>query len=337
MAMDSGAFSFYTRHGAARDINGKPMMGKGAAARADHGYSRTSGFQRYFDAYCQFVRDYGHLFQFCASLDVILNPGRSLELYKEMRRLGLNVLPVYHYGEDVSVLKEYLKDAGYIGLGGLVKTDIEGRRRFLDRTWPYLMDAKGRPAVKVHAFGMSSLDVIARHPYASVDAVTPIHDGATGRVPIPTVSGSGYDYCGSRLYVVMSDRSTKNKAHFDHMTPRSREAVERYVAEELSGLDLSNYFGRWSANLLYLQRAMVQLGKDRPVQCHFYMSGGTKRWGEGSPSCFKWLVDKGETSHVGFLGTYFDLKEAHFQLNRLRGFDFPPEVVATAYKVYKGA
>ena len=35
-----------------------------------------------------------------------------------IRDAGLDIMPVYHQGEDYSVMKEYVKTANYIGLGG---------------------------------------------------------------------------------------------------------------------------------------------------------------------------------------------------------------------------
>lgn len=325
LAMDSGAFSFYTKHGAMRSKEtGLLLHAKHGAVSSD--YSRTPLFQRYFDAYCQFVRDYGHLFAFCASLDVIRDSVRSLELYREMRRQGLNVLPVYHYGEQVDTLRAYLKDADYIGIGGLVKAGSKSSRlRFLDEVWKGLLDGKGRPAVRIHAFSVAAFGLLLRHPYYSTDSTTPLYWARYGCLMMPKFTDR-YRFADGYITLAVTEQRTHQPFHTGHLTGLSRDAVSDYVDNHLTGLDLSKRGDRYVANMAYMDKAMSEVAdKHRPragpdYRCRFYMSGSLL----ADPADLSWLFRNGSGSNLGYLGTFVSTSQMSALTKSWHGTALPP-------------
>lgn len=90
------------------------------------------------------------------------------ENFKYLSKYIKNVLPVYHYGEDIKWLKKYRNSVDYIGIGSggrLINTEkkIEYYRNCFDMIgWD----------TKVHAFGFSTLSGLLQIPFYSFDSVT---------------------------------------------------------------------------------------------------------------------------------------------------------------------
>ena len=159
------------------------------------------------DEYCAFIRANIELIEVYAALDVIPGaPGRaatnqerdaaadeSWENYLYMKREGLDPLPVYHYGEDMRFLERLLDHkVPYIGIGGLVGVAGGLRRAWLDRVFLRITDDKGMPLVKTHGFGMTSVPLIFRYPWYSVDSTTWIKITANGGIYLPAMVGNDF-------------------------------------------------------------------------------------------------------------------------------------------------
>ena len=151
-------------------------------------YSAWSrGTQIDLDEYIAFIKANIEVIEVYACLDCIPGvPGKNAsnqerneaaELtwknYLYMKSEGLDPLPVYHYGEDAEFLERMLAyGCPYIGIGGLVGIPSDKRRLWLDRVFTRITDDKGMPIVKTHGFGMTSVPLIFRYPWYSVDSTT---------------------------------------------------------------------------------------------------------------------------------------------------------------------
>lgn len=78
-----------------------------------------------------------------------------------------NVLPVYHYGEDLSVLKWYMEHCDYIGISPANDTHEKVKRAFLDSVFDITRDK-----IKCHGLGYSSFSGMLRYPFYSVDSIS---------------------------------------------------------------------------------------------------------------------------------------------------------------------
>lgn len=126
--------------------------------------AESSGKPIDIDEYCKFLLETGAITY--AGLDVIGNAAATRENIRYMREeYGLRPFPTFHLGstlEDLEKLMEY----PYIALGGLVfSKDII---QFCDRVWDYIL--KNNPRLRVHGFGLTNLDLMARYPWYSVDS-----------------------------------------------------------------------------------------------------------------------------------------------------------------------
>lgn len=97
-------------------------------------------------------------------LDVIGDGVASLRNAERMTAAGLNIVPVYHFGSDIEILKHYLKRYDKIGLGAVVGRSSKAITPFLDKifslAWPK----------KFHGFGMVRKDLLLKYPFHSVDS-----------------------------------------------------------------------------------------------------------------------------------------------------------------------
>lgn len=112
----------------------------------------------------------------CVNLDVIPKTGstkkdiqkcaeESLENYLYLKKDIKNLLPVYHYGEKIEVLKKYMELTDYIGLSPANDTHEKVKRIYLKSCFKVL-GAK----YKTHGFGYSSIEGMKLFPFYSVDS-----------------------------------------------------------------------------------------------------------------------------------------------------------------------
>lgn len=161
--LDSGAFSAYTL-GAEIDLPG----------------------------YCEYIlrnidilrKDEGILM--ASVLDGIGDAQKTYENQLRMESLGVRPLPCFHAGEDERYLEWYVKNYDYITLGGMVGTSTKQLCVWLDRMFEnYLTDGSGRPRIKVHGFGITSIPIMERYPWWSCDSSSWIQSAAFGSVITP--------------------------------------------------------------------------------------------------------------------------------------------------------
>lgn len=185
---------------------------------------------------------------------------KSWENYLRMRDAGIEALPVFHAGEDWSWLDMILKSGvDYVGLGGLVGLEAEPRRRWLDNVFERLCDADGNPCVKTHGFGMTSVPLIFRYPWHSVDSTTWIQVAANGGVYLPQARPDG-QFLFDRVPNIISMSLKNPKAmtdgkHVNSLPSASLEVLDRWLAycgQDRAGC--SNHYGaRATCNAVFFR------------------------------------------------------------------------------------
>lgn len=129
--------------------------------------------------YCDFLAENEEWIERYVCLDLI-NPAdpeaAATQGYKNLRYMqkrGLNPVHVFHAKESLDHLHRML-DTGldYIGLAGLSLGSHTKMLRWYESIWPYLVDAKGQPTVKVHAFGDGKWESLRKFPWKSADGAS---------------------------------------------------------------------------------------------------------------------------------------------------------------------
>lgn len=78
-----------------------------------------------------------------------------------------NVMPVYHYGDDIKWLYKFMETADWIGISPANDTHENVKRKFLREVF-YIT----RDKVKTHGLGYSSFQGLTMFPFYSVDSIS---------------------------------------------------------------------------------------------------------------------------------------------------------------------
>ena len=116
------------------------------------------------DEYCEFIHETG--VSFYAVLDVIGDAQKTYDNLIYMQRVhGLSPIPVFHMGSTQEDLLKIV-DYDYIALGGLVMSS--NILNHCDKCWEIIL--KKNDSLKVHAFGVTNIDIMKKYPWSSVDS-----------------------------------------------------------------------------------------------------------------------------------------------------------------------
>lgn len=183
--------------------------------------------------------------------EVKKSPILSWENYLYMRERVKEkdkLLPVFHIGEDFKHLQNMLetkldgKHIPYIALGGTVGLTANVKDNWYNTCFKVIRQSTN-PNVKIHAFGMTSLNILEKYPFTSADSTSWIMTAANGNIytPYGTV-------CVSKVSQDRPNHITKLPKSVQH---NIRKFIEQYgvTVEEC----MEEYIGRILVNINYLQ------------------------------------------------------------------------------------
>lgn len=233
----------------------------------------TQGIQIDLPKYCDYIHRNADIIEhvdgqpLASVLDAIGDPEGTWRNQVAMEQRGVRPLPCYHYGEPVEILDYYVATYPYVTIGGMVPISTQQLQLWLDRLWAeHLTDANGVPKVKIHGFGLTSLPLMLRYPWYSVDSSTWVQWGANGMILLPGRVGRQVDV--SRL----SSRRKVKGQHMDSVTPIETQAIEDEIRK--FGVDPDRlrdvYFARWIFNAFafpYYARDKVYEGDRFVPEC----------------------------------------------------------------------
>lgn len=262
-----------------RENNGKVFLDSGAFSMF------TQGVKVDLKKYAKFVQNKAEVIEIASNLDVI-GAGHEKESYdrqKQLERWGAKVQPVHHVRDADEWLQRYLDEGyDYIFLGGMVPESTPVLRGWLDHIWHhYLTKPDGTPKVKVHGFGLTTLELIFRYPWYSVDSTSWVMIAQFGGVLMDIAQPDGTT---KDIKVDFSSDSSKRYSwdswHWTSLADKEREEVLQRLEEleaarpkdpeedarlkALTGYDhgfnptclANHYTWRDYANIEYFRRAM---------------------------------------------------------------------------------
>ena len=186
---DCGAPSLYNK--LSRKVEKKGVMGSSFSERKfdDFSYTEKPEYAAYRDSYIEFLLLNKEKIDHYSNLDVINNPELTYKNQRILEEAGLKPHPVYHLGTDVKWLKRYLDKYEYIAIGGLIPNPTRVLIPILDEMFKkYLTDEKGFPRVKLHGFACTSMPLMLRYPWYSVDSTTCRKLAMYGGIVVPEFS-----------------------------------------------------------------------------------------------------------------------------------------------------
>lgn len=189
----------------------------------------TQGVKIDIRAYCRYIHQNQDIIEVASVLDAIGDADATYQNQKFMEEMGIPALPCFHYGEPEAVLEFYAANYDYITIGGMVPISNPQLRVWLDRLWgKYLTNPDGTPRLKVHGFGLTSVPLMSRYPWYSVDSSSWVQLGGMGNIFIP-------EY-GMIAVSEFAPQRKEAEKHVDNLPEAHRQVVVSYI-EDL-GFDL---------------------------------------------------------------------------------------------------
>ena len=200
----------------------------------------TKGISIDIQEYIKFIKENIEYLTIYANLDCIGDAEASLKNQKIMEEAGLHPIPCYHMNEEEKYLRYYLDNYEYIALGGMVGASKKDLGPWLDWCWDKICTAPSYlPTHKVHAFGMTSHDLMVRYPWYSVDSTSWVMTGRFGAVYVPKKKSGRYDYLQNPMKINISNRSPKNEEEGQHYSTLSlMEQKEIFEYFKFKGFDI---------------------------------------------------------------------------------------------------
>lgn len=225
---DSGAHSYFER-------NVRNKTGIYDRHLWDWDAFKEPAFHNFLMDYISFLKEHKHLLTAAVTLDAIYDPEVSYGIYCYMKYgHGLDVIPVYHFAEDIKWFKLYMQHTDYIGISGLGQ-GIPKRDYYewVNKVFQLICDKDGIPQWKLHGFALTSVELIKRYPFYSIDSSSWVQFSRFGKILVPQLHNGKYDYTRKPLDIFVSNRGLKDVTegnHIDHCSIQEREYVINYLA-----------------------------------------------------------------------------------------------------------
>ena len=227
----------------------------------------TKGVKIDIIEYCNFIKEHSDIITHYAVLDVIGSAEDTLKNQKIMESQGLSPVPCFHYGDDYSYLTYYINNYDYIALGGMVPIHTNDLIPWLDTVFAkFICNDDGTAKIRVHGFGLTTVNIMIRYPWYSVDSTTWRLASAFGEIFVPYLENNEYNYTKFRRIAV----SEKNKKRISNKT--TTEYIKKYLSyfkipygdEEHEGVSNNNNYRAW-ANLIFFDNLEKQINQENRV------------------------------------------------------------------------
>ena len=192
--------------------------------------------------YIAFIKQHQQYIDIYANLDVIAfgkhkQPDKdtaeaTLKNQRIMEKAGLNPIPAFHYGEPMEYLQYYVEKYPYIALGIAGNTTTKLLPWMEECFSQYICDKDGMPKVKVHGFAVTSLKLMLRFPWFSVDSTSWIVTGRNGKIFVPHYRNGVWLYDENSMKIGVSNRSPskmQKNQHIDTLQPQQKEIILNYI------------------------------------------------------------------------------------------------------------
>jgi hypothetical protein len=203
----------------------------------------TQGIEIDIQEYIDFIKRYEKSLEVYANLDVIGIDGRppdreSAEMgianQRIMEKAGLRPIPVFHFREPFDILEQFVAEYDYIALGGAVGFSASVLIPWLDKCFrDIICDPKtGIPRVRIHGFGITSIPLLLRYPWYSVDSSSWSMGGRLGSIHVPRYRDGEWIYDERSWFVPVSNKNPGLKeigGHIETLPPRQKQIVLDYI------------------------------------------------------------------------------------------------------------
>jgi len=161
----------------------------------------------------------------------------GFENYLKLRDQGWdNVIHVFHQGESTEVLGRLLDtDPDYIGVSPSNDSMTKARKDWLTDTFNYIEKRQGY--VKTHGFAVTSIELMNKFPWFSVDSTSWFMIGMYGKLCIPLdihgkIIADDFTPIFDKFEVSLSERKKNSTDSYNHVFLHNRamaNEIDRYM------------------------------------------------------------------------------------------------------------
>lgn len=293
--LDSGAPTLYNQL-ARKKTDNATYMGTFLKDRKNDDYSwlEKEEYLLYREEYIEYIKQHRDDLEVYPNLDIINNPEETWKNQKYLESKGLSPIPVWHFGSDISFLKRLLREGyTYIGIGGLVPNPYTILRPALDELFgKYLCGRDGMPIVKIHGFAATSIKMMCRYPWFSVDSSSWIKYAAYGWILIPQKVKGKFKYSEQPHLVNFSSKSPRKSVkgkHYDNISSVIKSQFDEYI--EMYGFEMGKSRFEFDAKKnkeveIVEKPGLINRAMDRALLSGMYYTGLVKELPEW-PWAFK--------------------------------------------------
>lgn len=244
---------------------------------------------------------------------------RNLQLMKDA---DLHPLPVFHRGEDWKWLNQLLKDGEpYICLSPLTDSSTPVKRAWLDICFQRLKGSKA----KIHGLGVTSLELMKRYPWYSVDSTSWAISSGNGVFPIPQTDARGqYDYLKPPTLIHIGGKDQATLKSFEGLGPFMQDKIQQFC-EQVYGTTLSDLRYNVQARRVVVAKFWLKIAEALKLRIHFVVGNDML----GLPAALRdagakhWLLSYAVVTRGQRLKPYSE----SFKLCARTGYLIPPENV----------
>jgi len=186
--------------------------------------------------YHMYIKKHKHLLANASSMDVITSWKKSFQYFLRLKKTGIDYVPCYHFGEPTHVLKEYMKHADFISIGGMVPISYQELLPWLDTLFSNIIcNEDGTPKIKTHGFGLTDQRLMFRYPWYSVDSSTWLRVSRMGMILTPRTVNGKVRWDKQPIRIQVSDKGPMKNGQDSHiytMGEVQQNKVKLYIKEK---------------------------------------------------------------------------------------------------------
>ena len=158
--------------------------------------------------------------------------------YKYMIHKGIpkeKLIHIFHQGEDFKWLEKIVEAMPYIGLSPANDRSTSEKTQWLDDCMKYVCDDKGYPKVKWHGFAVTSLRLMFRYCWFSVDSTSWVMTSRMGGVYIPRYKSGEWIYDENSWKISVSTKSpnkSEEGKHINTLPEQQKRHILDYFSEK---------------------------------------------------------------------------------------------------------
>ena len=203
------------------------------------------------DAYIDYALSHLDTYDYVVNLDVIpaspgqkkiprdeieRSAGQGWANWEKMVSKGIppeRLIHVFHQNENFSWLQKMVAnpDMPYIGLSPANDRSTSEKTKWLDDCMKHVLDKDGFPLVKWHGFAVTSIPLMRRYPWYSVDSSTWCVLAGLGTIMVPPKRKGAWDFVTRKALHVSVSAGMSGKDHYLNQSPTVMANIQKYLSE----------------------------------------------------------------------------------------------------------